>query len=85
MTTSNKKPAAQLRDGNIKAAIWSNENEKGTYYSVTFSRTYKDENGYHDATNFSGIELLKLSRLAAKAYDEIAALRSDDASEDGDQ
>lgn len=85
MTNSNKKPAAQLRDGNIKAAIWSNETEKGTYFSVNFSRTYRDENGYHDASNFSGVELLKLSRLAAKAYDEVATLRADEASDEGDQ
>lgn len=85
MSTSSKKPATQLRDGNLKAAIWANEGtEKGTFYSVTFSRTFKDENGYHDANSYSGVELLKLARLATRAYDRIAELRADNLSDDGE-
>ncbi|PQA86028.1 hypothetical protein [Hyphococcus luteus] len=71
-----QKPAMTLTDGALKAAIWRNEKEDGAFYSVTFSRTYKDKDGnYADAASFSGAELLRLSKLADRAYTEAHALR----------
>lgn len=78
MTEQKKKPALTLRDGKLKAAIWRNESENGNFYSVTFSRTYKTDEGYADSTSFSGTELLQLARLADKAYEQAAALREQD-------
>lgn len=75
-TTTNSKPIDTLRDGNLRAAIWKNETEKGPFFSVRITRTWKDESGnYHDADTFSGTELLRLAHLAAKAYDRTAELR----------
>ena len=80
MTTDNNKPAATLRDGNLKAVIWKNAKEDGVFYSTTFSRTYKDNEGnYVDAYGFSGSELLRLAQLASKAYDEANGLRKQEA------
>lgn len=75
---SNQKPKTTLRDGAIKAAIWANEGENGTFYAVTFSRTYKDGDNYADSNSFGGTELLQLTRLVGKAYDKIGEFRQAD-------
>lgn len=73
------KPTATLRDGRIKATIWKNTGEKGTFYGVDFARGYQDAKGdWHDSNRFSGTELLRLAHLATRAYDELAKLRSSD-------
>jgi len=76
MTTENKGPVETLRDGNLKATIWRNFGENGTFYSVEISRTYKDGDDYKTAHSFSGAELLKVSRLALDGLQE--SRRSDD-------
>jgi hypothetical protein len=81
MTTETKKqPPLTLRDGAIKASIWRNESESGgAFYTVNFARAYKDKDGkFHDTDSFSGAQLLKLSHLAAKAYDCVDELRIGD-------
>lgn len=79
-STNTNTPEATIRDGALKATIWANLGEKGTFYSVEFSRTYQTEDGkYHDSRSFSGSEPLQLARLATLAYDRIADLRRSDA------
>lgn len=82
MTTN--KPINTIRDGSLKATIWKNRGEKGDFYSVEFSRTYKQGEEYKDSRSFSGAELLRISRLANIAYDEIAILRGNDSADEGD-
>lgn len=78
-TTSKSKPVETLRDGAMKATIWANPTEQGTFYRVHFTRSWKDAEGnFRDADNFSGTELLRIARLANLAYDRNAALRSAD-------
>ena len=75
MTTQKNTPIQTLTDGRIKAAIWKNLGEKGNFYSVTFTRSYRDTEGnWHDTDSFSGTELLILGRLSARAYDAIAEM-----------
>lgn len=70
-----QRPVETVRDGAIKAAIWKNESEKGAFFSVTFARTYKDKDGdLQDTESFSGSQLLRLARLADKAYERTAKL-----------
>lgn len=64
-----------LRDGAIKASIWRNASEKGAFYSVEFSRTYKSGEVFQDSGSFGGSDLLKISRLAEAAYAFIADRR----------
>lgn len=73
-----QKPIDTIRDGALKATIWKNPTEKGHFYSVDFSRTYKDGDNFKDSHSFSGSEPLQLARLAHKAYGRIAELRSQD-------
>ncbi len=76
MTTSNQKPAATLRDGSVRATLWRKQSDKGVFFNVTLSRTYKDGDSYKDSNSFSGNELLKVARLAEKAYDLAGELRA---------
>lgn len=70
------KPIDTLRDGQIKATIWENFGEQRNFFSVTFTRTYKDEAGkYRDSDSFSGTQLLRLAHLATRAYDRAVELR----------
>jgi hypothetical protein len=70
-----QKPVTTLRDGRISASVWKNETEKGSFYAVTFSRVFTNGEGNpQNSGSFSGTELLKLARLAAKAYDQIGEL-----------
>lgn len=79
MTNKPNPPVQTLRDGFLAATIWRNLGDNGNFYSVEFSRTYKDdENQYHDSHSFSGSEPLRLARLAEKAYDRIVELRQQD-------
>ncbi|QDV71876.1 hypothetical protein [Botrimarina mediterranea] len=70
----NNKPLATVRDGAIKATIWTNPTDKGgVRYSVEISRSYTDAQGkWHDTHYFGRNELLRVAHLAAKAYDAIA-------------
>lgn len=69
-------PKETLRDGRLKAAIRKNEGEKGAFFSVTLTRTYKEDAGnFHDSDSFSGSELLRIARLATRAYDRSSELR----------
>lgn len=80
---NNQQPAQTLRDGRLKATIWRNDSEKGPFFSVQFSRGYKDQNDqWQDTDSFSGTELLRVSHLATKAYDAIAKLRAEEGQQD---
>ena len=76
MTNTANKPEVTLRDGAIKATIWKNKGENGVFFSVNYSRTYKDDKeNLQDSDSFSGSQILKQARLAAKVYDRIVQLR----------
>ncbi|PHQ71096.1 MAG: hypothetical protein COB93_03980 [Sneathiella sp.] len=74
-----KKPEATIRDGAIKATIWRETSEKGDYFPTTLTRTYKDEKtgDYRESGSFLGTDLLKVSSLAAEAYQQGRALRQE--------
>ncbi len=76
-------PVKTLRLGRIKAAIWENAAEQRTFYNVTFSRTYMDEEKkFHDSDSFGRDDLLLLSKLADQAHtficDRTSAPRGDE-------
>lgn len=71
-----KRPAATLRDGAVKATIWPNKGENGTYYATTLSRTYSDADGNtRDTNSFVGTDLLKAAELARSAYERTNELK----------
>ena len=79
MSTEQKahlRPADTLRDGALKATIWENHGENGTYYTTTLARTYEDKNGkLRDTNSFGGTDLLRVAELARDAYARSNALR----------
>lgn len=74
---SKEPPIEVLRDGAIKASIWRNEGDKGEFLTVTFARTYTDQNGdLKDTSAYTGRDLLVVSELAREAYRVTATIRS---------
>ena len=71
------KPVHKIRDGLLTANIWANEmTDKGVFYSVTFERSYKDGEEWKSTNSYSNGDILKMARLAEKAYDKIRDLRN---------
>jgi len=83
-TTTKNQPIDTIRDGALKATLWKNTTEKGHFYSVDITRTYKVGDNYKDSHSFSGSEPLQVARLASMAYDKIAELRQQDRDTDAD-
>lgn len=74
-----QRPTDTLRDGALKATIWRRQTDDGAFYSVNLTRTYTDADGaYQHSDSFSGAELLRIARLASRAYDRVIALRHDE-------
>ncbi len=72
----NNKPIDVLRDGSLKATIWENHGENGTYFSGTLAKTYEDKDGkLKDSHSFSGSDWLRISELARQAYARTTQLR----------
>jgi hypothetical protein len=67
-TMTKAKPTSEIRVGKIKAAIWANETENGIRYNVTFSRLYKDGEGWKRSESFSRDDLLVLAKLADQVH-----------------
>ena len=61
-------PVKTFRLGRIKAAVWENEVEQ-KFYTVTFARTYvDDDNKYHDTDSFGRDDLPLVAKLADQAH-----------------
>ena len=62
--SAKQKPAHEVRLGRIKATIWANQNDNGTWYNVTLSRSYKDGDEWKSSTSFGRDELLTVAKVA---------------------
>lgn len=63
------RPVNEFKVGRVRAAVWSNESEEGTWHTVTFSRLYKDKEGnWKDSTSFSRDDLPLLMKAADQAH-----------------
>lgn len=70
MSTQNQAPEIKLADGSIRVSGFRQNGRNGDFLSFTIQRRYTDGEETKFSTSFSGDDLLKLSRLAQKAYDE---------------
>ena len=61
------RPAHEIRLGRIKAAIWANQGDNGTWYNVTLSRNYKEGDEWKSSVSFSCDELLTVAKAADMA------------------
>lgn len=62
--SAKQRPAHEIRLGRIKATIWANHNDNGTWYNVTLSRTYRDGDEWKSSTSFGRDELLTVAKVA---------------------
>jgi hypothetical protein len=67
MNTKNK-PVHDIRLGAIKAAIWANQTPKGTRYSVTLTRLYKDGEQWKRSESFGRDDLPLIEKVVNQAY-----------------
>jgi hypothetical protein len=74
-----KKPTARIKIAPLTASIWRNQRDNGVFYSVEFTRSYRDEAGnWQTSSTYNPSELLLLAHIAGKAYDEIEKLKAED-------
>lgn len=75
------RPVHQVRFGNVRAAIWSKQTERGRMFSVTTSRSYttKTADGveeWHDSESFGRDDLLVLAKALDECHSWIHAQKS---------
>lgn len=67
MNTSNK-PLHSIRSGAVRAAIWSNQGDSGTWSTVTLERSYRDQSGqWQSSSSFRRGDLANLASVALQA------------------
>src|ERR1700733_12925054 len=59
-----QRPAHEVRLGRIKATIWANQNDNGTWYNVVLSRSYRDGEEWKSSSSFGRDELLTVAKAA---------------------
>ena len=69
------KPTAEVRLGNIRAAIWESAADGNTWYSATFERLYKDGDAWKSSTSFGRDDLLVVAKVADQAHSKIHELK----------
>jgi hypothetical protein len=80
-TDKARKPAHKLRDGAIEVAIWRNESEKGTWFSVTHRRSYKQGDEWKESDSYGADDLLALAKLLDLAHTWILTAQQQQRSE----
>jgi hypothetical protein len=72
-----KGPFAKLSVGLINSSIWKNTNDKGTFYTVTFERRYRDAEGnWKTAHSYNVDDLLPLAKAMDIVHTKIIELRN---------
>ena len=70
------KPVHEVRFGCIKAAVWENTTGDGSWFSVTFSRSYKDGEEWKASESFGRDDLLVRAKAADEAHSWIHSQRA---------
>ena len=73
--TTNSKPVHKYRVGAIEVAIWKNEGEKGPWFSVSHSRSYKQGDEWKESDRYGEDDLLTLVKLLDMAHSWIITQR----------
>ena len=61
------KPAHKIRSGALQVTIWRNTGEKGAWYSVNPTRSYKQGDTWKESDSFSGDDVLRLAKMLNEA------------------
>jgi hypothetical protein len=72
-------PAIKFRDGTLQVTVWRNTGDKGSYYSVTPTRSYKqDDDVWKQTESLGQDDLLAMAELLREAYAWIKAQKRAD-------
>ena len=75
-----QRPAHELRFGRLKLTIWRQESDKGPWYSIVPTRSYRDPQGnWHSAQSFGLDDLLLLGKMCDLADTWIRQQKAKDA------
>jgi hypothetical protein len=72
-------PAHKFRDGVLQVTIWRNSGEKGNWYSVIPSRSYKKGDDWKETESLGFDDLLSMSKLLSEAHSWIINAKRADA------
>lgn len=73
-SANGNKPVQTLRHRRLKATIWRNQTEAGaSFYNVTLSRSYKDEEGWHESQSLGFDDLMNVVKLLLDTHSFISA------------
>lgn len=76
MTIEKNKPIETLRDGRLKVAIWANQTEKGTRYSLNLTYNYPTQDGnWRDTHYLPEREFLRGSHLLSQAHNRVREIK----------
>jgi hypothetical protein len=68
-TTMSQRPAHKIRSGVLHVTIWRNTGEKGSWYSVNPSRSYKqDDDTWRETDSLGYDDLLTMGKLFDLAH-----------------
>src|SRR5688572_6625326 len=74
---NSNRPIHEVRHGRIRAAVWQNQTEKGSMYTVSVTRSYKDQDGnWHDSQSFGFDDLLTVAKAMYDSHSIISAMQS---------
>jgi hypothetical protein len=65
---TDNKPPAKFRDGVLTVTVWKNAGDKGAFYSVTPSRSYKKDDAWKETDRFGYDDLMPLAKLLNEAH-----------------
>jgi hypothetical protein len=62
-------PAHKINDGVLKVTIWRNPGEKGNFYTVNPTRSYKkDDDAWKESDSLNADDCLAMAELLREAY-----------------
>ncbi len=65
-------PVFSCRHRALKAAVWRNETDNGTFFNVTVSRAYKEGEQWHESSSFGYDDVLIVAELLRTCHSFIS-------------
>ena len=73
-------PAIRFRDGCLQVVVWRNTGERGTYYTATPQRSYRQgDDAWKETDSLGQDDLLAMAELLREAYAWIKTQKRADA------
>jgi|SRR6056297_2182446 len=65
---SENRPIHEIRLGRVKAAIWQNETENGSWFSIAITRLYRKDDRWETSASFGRDDLPLVTKVADLAH-----------------